>query len=99
MYTVFVLYPADGSFDLDYYRSQHLPLVDKLLTPEGLSEMTFSQPTEDTPEAPFQVIAELRFPDRDTANAALAKHGRVTQDDIPNFTTVAPLILSGVLNR
>lgn len=96
MYIVSVLYPR-GDFDLDYYRQSHLPLVDRLLTPEGMSEMAYWQPTEDAPDAPFQLIAELRFADAETAGKALALHGKTTQDDIPNFTSVTPLILTGTL--
>lgn len=97
MYIVSVLYPAKGRFDLDYYREKHLPLVERLLVSEGLSEMVYWQPTLEVPEAPFQVIAELRFPDTETASTALARHGKTTQDDIPNFTDVTPLILAGTL--
>ena len=92
MIVVAVLYPAGPAFDMAYYQDRHLPLVRRLLAPWGMASLTWYRPDQ---PAPWQLIAELRFPDRATTDAALAAHGPETQADIPNFTAAAPLILIG----
>ena len=96
MIVVSVLYPSDpeSKFDLAYYQSSHLPLCRDLLAPMGMQSLTFYRPIATDPGAAFQ-LAELRFTDLKTANAALAAHGPRTQADIPNFTDVKPIILIG----
>ena len=94
MFVVSVLYPP-GDFDLDYYRDTHLPLVRRLLEPAGMSGMGYWRPSEMDEGAPYQLVAELRFPDRATGLAALNAHGPETQADIPNFTPVTPVIMMG----
>ncbi|RBI86631.1 hypothetical protein DRV85_04155 [Rhodosalinus halophilus] len=94
MFVVSVLYPP-GEFDLGYYRDTHLPMVRRLLEPAGMSEMGYWRPSEMDPASPYQLIAELRFPDRATGLAALDAHGAETQADIPNFTPVTPVIVMG----
>lgn len=92
MIVVSVLYPSGGALDMDYYRDRHLPLVRRLLAPAGMLSLVYFAP--DQPAA-YQLVAELRFADRITADAALAAHGPETQADIANFTAVAPVILLG----
>jgi len=92
MIVVSVLYPSGGPLDIDYYRDSHLPLVRRLLEPAGMQSLAYFQPDQ---PAVFQLVAELRFADRKTADAALAAHGAETQGDIPNFTRVVPVILVG----
>jgi uncharacterized protein (TIGR02118 family) len=97
MIVVSVLYPnvANSTFDLDYYCNHHLPLCRVLLAPMGMQSLSFYQPILTDPGAAFQLVAELRFPDMTTTNAALAAHGPRTQADIPNFTDTKPVILVG----
>lgn len=97
MFIITVLYPADGSLDMDYYRETHLPLVRRLLDPAGLRELVYWQPARDDAAAPFQLVAELRFADRESGLAALAAHGAETQADIGNFTSLKPVIMTGDL--
>jgi uncharacterized protein (TIGR02118 family) len=97
MIVVSVLYPRDpeSKFDLVYYQNRHLPLCRELLTQMGMQSLTFYRPIVTDPGAAFQLVAELRFTDLKTTNAALAAHGPRTQADIPNFTDVKPIILIG----
>jgi uncharacterized protein (TIGR02118 family) len=97
MIVVSVLYPnvANSTFDLGYYRDRHLPLCRELLTPMGMQSLSFYQPTLTDPNAAFQLVAELRFPDMKSTSAALAANGPRTQADIPNFTDAKPIILIG----
>ncbi len=92
MIVVSVLYPTGPAFDMDYYRDRHLPLVRRLMEPAGMRSLGYYQPQ---PDAPFQLVAELRFEDQATTEAALAAHGPETQADIPNFTAAPPVILIG----
>lgn len=91
MMIISVLYPvtADNTFDMDYYLTSHVPLVQRLLEPMGLRDTRIMSAG---PDAAYPVIAELSFDDLDSLNAALAAHGAETQADIPNFTDVAPVI-------
>jgi len=77
MIVVSVLYPSDpeSKFDLVYYQNRHLPLCRDLLTPMGMQSLTFFRPIVTDPGAAFQLVAELRFTDLKTTNAALAAHG------------------------
>ena len=92
MIVVSVLYPAGPALDLDYYQTHHLPLVRRLLEPAGMVSLVWMKPDQ---PAPFQLVAELRFADRATTEAALAAHGPETQADIPRFTSAVPVILVG----
>ena len=91
MMIISVFYPVtpDNTFNMDYYLTGHLSLVQRLLEPMGLRE---TRVLTAAPDSPYPVIAELTFDDLDSLNAALAAHGAETQDDIPNFTDVTPLI-------
>lgn len=97
MVVVSVLYPSlQGSrFDHAYYRERHLPLVRKLLEPSGLRSLTYFIPTGEASQAPFRLIAELRFDTMEMTDAALRAHGSTTQVDIANFTDVSPVIVIG----
>ena len=96
-FVVTVLYPAGGTFDMRYYKSSPLPLVSRLLSPLGMRQAAYIRPIEDDADAPYQLIAELRFDSREAGLAALAMHGQETQDDIANFTDVTPIIVTGDL--
>ena len=97
MVVVSVLYPneAGSKFDLDYYCRSHLPLCRELLAPMGMQSLSFYQPTLADKAAAFHLVAELRFPDMASTQAALAAHGPRTQADIANFTDLNPVILIG----
>jgi uncharacterized protein (TIGR02118 family) len=77
---------------MTYYREKHLPLVRRLLEPMGMLSLSYVSPDQ---PAPYQLVAELRFRDIETTNAALAAHGPETQADISNFTAAVPVILIG----
>jgi uncharacterized protein (TIGR02118 family) len=94
-FQVSVFYPAGGELNMDYYVSSHLPLVERLLSAHQMTELSFVRPVEDDPEAAFQLIATLRFASREAGLAGLAAHGPETQADIPNFTDVTPMIVTG----
>lgn len=92
MIVVSVLYPSGVPLDMDYYRDKHLPLVRRLMEHVGMVSLSYIAPGQ---PAPYQLIAELRFADMTTTNAALSAHGPETQADIANFTSAVPVILIG----
>lgn len=95
LFIVTVLYPADGPIDTGCCRDSHLPLVRRLPEPMGMRELGDWEPREMDPDAPFQLVAELRFDNAETGLAALGVHGPETRADIANFTAAVPVILTG----
>jgi uncharacterized protein (TIGR02118 family) len=97
MIVVSVLYPntPGTTFDLDYYRDRHLPLVRELLEPGGMRSLSYYVPGPAEADPPYRLVAELRFDSMAEVEAGMAEHGAVTQADIVNFTDVEPVILVG----
>ena len=96
MVVVSVFYPISGStfFDMNYYLTSHVPLVQRLLEPMGLRQTTVLRGTASGSGGPpdYYLIADLFFDDAETMGAALAAHGPETQADIAQFTDSAPII-------
>lgn len=93
---VSALYPneAGSRFDAGYYRDQHTPLALALLKPAGLTGLrtTIGIESMDGAPPPFWAISELTFASREAFDAAMAQHGEAIFADIPNYTTVAPVL-------
>ena len=89
--SVLVTYPASAGarFDRDYYLATHMPLVERVFGPHGLTGATAWFPDDAEPQS--MAVAMLAFPDADTRDAALG-HPDAGQafGDIPNFTDVQP---------
>jgi uncharacterized protein (TIGR02118 family) len=88
-----VLYPRQegASFDMQYYREAHLPLVRRLLgsTLKGLS---VDEGLEGgVLPAPYRAICELTFDSAEAMQAAVAEHVAALSADIPNYTTIKPM--------
>ncbi|MDB4877380.1 MAG: Ethyl tert-butyl ether degradation EthD [Gemmatimonadetes bacterium] len=91
-----VLYPnSDGaSFDIDYYRAKHLPLIQqrcagactRVAIDEGLGGIAPGSP------APYIVIGHLYFDSLDSMQTSFGPHMAEAVADIPNFTNVQPTI-------
>jgi uncharacterized protein (TIGR02118 family) len=78
----------DQNFDLDYYLSTHMPLVEKLWGPLGMTSAKVLRGTG-TPTgaaAPIHIMALLEFESAAAFRAAGKEHGREVMGDIPNFT-------------
>jgi uncharacterized protein (TIGR02118 family) len=91
MIRVVVSYPNQpGSrFDLDYYLSKHMPLVEQKFTPFGLVSWSVEQGIAGgAPGSPakYQIQALLTFPAVEQMQAAFAAEGAGIMGDIPNFT-------------
>lgn len=104
---VVVSYPSTDSktsdplkFDMDYYTSKHMPLIDKVWGPHGMlswSINTFPNPDPFSGQAPpYGVQTTVIFESVDAFKAAMADEGsKVTGEDVANFSNVFPAIWTG----
>jgi uncharacterized protein (TIGR02118 family) len=94
MFRVSVMYPNQekGRFDIEYYRTKHRELAEKLLTPFGLMKMEvdwgISGGGGQAP--PFICVGQLYFDTADGYDRGVAAVGSTLRGDIPNFTNVTP---------
>jgi uncharacterized protein (TIGR02118 family) len=95
MYKVSVMYPNQkGSrFDLEYYRTTHMALVEKHMKPFGLlrAEVLRGISGGGGQPAPYACIGNLYFDSPDGYEKGGATSGGVLRADIPNFTDVTPI--------
>jgi uncharacterized protein (TIGR02118 family) len=94
-----VLYPAEdgGRFDMDYYLKVHIPMVrDKLgascksvAVEQGLSGMMPGTPPT------YCVVAHMVFESVEKFQSAFAPHAETIMADIPNYTSLQPVIQIG----
>lgn len=92
---LFVAYPAsEGTrFDRDYYVATHLPLVEQLWGPFGLTTAQGFFPREG---GPHEAVAVLSFADEAAIGAALASDATPgVLADLANFTDIEPLLQRG----
>jgi uncharacterized protein (TIGR02118 family) len=93
---VSVFYPrTEGAgFDLDYYINKHMPLVADLCgdackgtaVDSGLAGGAPGQP------APFVAVGHVFFDSVEDFQNAFGPHGEQIMGDIPNYTTITPVI-------
>lgn len=97
MYIITIHYPnAEGAtFDHEYYRTKHLPEVGKAFGPFGLgyaSVLKGEERADGTPPA-FFVTTILSFREEQGAREALTSEGaKALVADVPNFSSVRPLV-------
>jgi uncharacterized protein (TIGR02118 family) len=97
MYIITIHYPnADGAtFDHEYYRTKHLPEVGKAFGPYGLgyaSVLKGEESVDGTPPAYF-ITTILSFREEQGARDAMASEGgRALAADVPNFSSVRPVV-------
>ena len=94
MTTITVAYPSGADFDLDYYMSKHMPLVERTWAPMGLSgwRVLRGVPGQDGAAPVHQVTAELTFSSVEAFQKAASEHGTEIFADIPNYTQAKPVI-------
>jgi uncharacterized protein (TIGR02118 family) len=97
MFRVMVSYPnvAGAKFDLEYYLTRHMPMVQAKLTGHGLTGWSVDQgiagglPGTD---AEFLIQAFLTFESVEAFERAMASEGAEILADIPNYTSIQPRI-------
>jgi len=96
MIKVSVLYPYDTSdtFDLDYYKTKHMPMVAELTGDacKGWSvDSGLGGGAPGTPPA-FSCIGALLFDSVESFGAAFGPHAEQIMGDIPNYTKTSPIV-------
>jgi uncharacterized protein (TIGR02118 family) len=96
MIRISVLYPntASARFDHDYYEQRHIPLVVQLLGP-ALRSVTVTRgvsPGPPWPAATYVCACHMDCDSLEAYAAALAAHAARLQDDLQNYTDIAPVI-------
>ena len=89
-----IMYPEaeDAFFDMDYYLTKHMALVQETCGP-AVKECSVEQglPGPDGP-APYRVIARLCVDTMDDFLKYVAPNDPVFAADVPNFTNIRPVI-------
>ena len=93
-----ILYPyQDGdTFNHDYYRDSHLPMIMKLCGTEAISrfELRKGLSGQDGSSAPlYTATINIYIGDQTAFDEAGKQHNQTMIDDVPNFSQVQPLIV------
>jgi uncharacterized protein (TIGR02118 family) len=91
--SVMYLNEAGKTFDIDYYRDKHMPLVQvrvgaalkRISVLKGIAGGTPGSPP------PYLAIGELSFESTDTFKAAFGPQAKTIMADVPNFTNATPV--------
>lgn len=90
------LYPNESGsrFDAADYLGRHEPLARKLFAPHGLLDIRSTTGVAGLDGAPpaYWAISELTFTSRAAFDAAMAACGEAIFADIPNYTSVTPIL-------
>jgi uncharacterized protein (TIGR02118 family) len=87
MIRVSVLYPKGGNFDFDYYVSNHMALVHKLLDPFGLVK---SEVDKGVGDVPYLAAGHLVFKSAEEMQKGLQAHDPALAADMVNYTNIKP---------
>jgi len=86
MITISILYPSNASFDMDYYLSKHMQLVDSKFRPHGLTRWSVSKLSE----GPHSIHTQLLFDNKEGFETAFSEDGDEIQGDVKNFCDEKP---------
>ena len=83
-----------AKFDLDYYLHKHMPLVQRTLGAalKGLAVDKGLAGPAPGDAAPYVAIGHLLFDSEEAYRKAMGSAGAELMRDIPNFTTIAPIM-------
>jgi len=95
-----VLYPneSDATFNMDYYLSTHMPMVQKEFGPynfEGYSVLKLNGTPDPSQPSPYSVQATLNFASVQDFEAALKATAEKVLGDVPNFSNKGPVLMIG----
>ena len=89
-----VFYPSGGRFDIEYYLSQHIPLVHRLLEPYGLVRTEVDKgigSARPGSPAPYVAVAHLIFKSMESMAKGLSAHDPELSADVVNYTDIKPV--------
>jgi len=95
MIKVSVLYPntPDGRFDMEYYRTRHVPLViERCAGAVKRGEIERGIAGADGAAAPFCVAAHMLFDSTQSMQESFGRHVPEFIADLPNFTNIQPTL-------
>jgi uncharacterized protein (TIGR02118 family) len=96
MIKVSVLYPsgANSNFDMDYYLTQHIPMVREKLGTACKNVAVEEGIAGGAPGAPatYLAMAHLTFESVDAFQSAFGPHADAIMADIPNYTNAQPTV-------
>ncbi len=96
MIKVNVYYPnSEGAtFDMDYYATKHIPMVQELTGAACKGASVESGLAGGAPGAPatFIAVGSLLFDSVEDFQGAFGPHAEQIMGDIPNYTAIAPVI-------
>jgi len=99
MIKVSVLYPnrADTKFDLTYYLSHHIPMVQRLLGSalKGVSVEHGISGGGPGSSAPYVTTGHLLFDSVQEYQRSFGEHGAEIMADIPKYTNSSPVLQIG----
>jgi len=92
MFNVTILYPKtdDSTFDIDYYKSTHMPML-----VDALGDACQSWGAAKVSSGKYEAFGWALVDSLDAFNAAMAAHGAEIIADVPNYTNVQPEIVIG----
>lgn len=95
MATVTVLYPAKegATFDMEYYKAKHMPLVAARWGPCGLKDFQVTDLRHSA--QPYTVQATLHWDSLASFQKGVAEHAPEIMGDVSNFSSEQPLIITG----
>jgi uncharacterized protein (TIGR02118 family) len=94
MFRLTVTYPAtDGAtFDFDYYRDTHMPLVMARVGAAAVKfEIARGVSSSTGGAAPYMCIGQVYLSSLEAFEAAMAEHGAELFADVANYTNIAPI--------
>jgi uncharacterized protein (TIGR02118 family) len=96
MIKVSVLYPhsASAKFDMAYYVAKHIPMVRQKLGAACKGVAVEQGLAGGSPGAPptYVAMGHLLFDSAEAFQSAFAPHAAAIMGDIPNYTTIQPII-------
>ncbi|GEM_PF-159989 len=95
-----ILYPHEegATFDPDYYRDKHMTLIMDLYGREAIRRFEVRKPAP-LPQgnAPFMGCINFYIEDQAAFDAAGAEHTETLVADVPNFSSVLPMVIPSVI--
>lgn len=96
MIKVSVLYPAgdDTAFDMEYYKTTHMPLVQRLCGPAMKGYTIDRGVAGGAPgsHAPYVAAGHLSFESLEAYQASFGPKAPEIMADIPNYTKIQPIV-------
>ncbi|HEU4627187.1 MAG TPA: EthD family reductase [Steroidobacteraceae bacterium] len=97
-----ILYPnSEGvRWDVDYYRTHHMPLIMKLYGEKAIKRFELRKGDKNMAGAPPDYVGTVNIyiADQKAFEAAGTQHGETLRDDVPHFSSVMPTAFPTVIH-